>query len=144
MKKLWLKLKALVDKQFAFLKKHLEKGRVAVAVVNALKEAIDNPVADVLVHLTKTDLDDKLLEKARIVLPVVLTKLAIAHGIIAQAKSNSDVYGAVLDHIRKLLPEGRALFLAGIAGDLNVYLSDGKMSWSEGVELAQKIYREYL
>lgn len=140
MKKLWEKIKALVSKEFRLLKKFAEHGKVAYEFVQALKSAVENPVADWIVNITKTDLDNALLAKARVGINEILTRMAIAQGIIQQATSNSDVAAAIIAELKKRFPDGRKGFWVELAGEINVYLADGEISFAEGVSLSQKIF----
>jgi hypothetical protein len=143
MRKIWEKIKSLVSKQFRFIKEHSPKAEVAIAVVNAFKAAVDSPVADILVNVSKTDLDNELLEKARKILPGLLAKMALAKGIIDQATSNADVYAAVFAYLQKMFPEGRKGFWVEFGGELTVALADGKLTFPEGTYLSQLLYNEF-
>lgn len=67
-------IKRLKSKFNRFLEEHIE---TALHITQGIKNFIDSPVADVLVHLTPTTADDKVLEKTRKALAVAVQKLSI-------------------------------------------------------------------
>jgi hypothetical protein len=117
---------------------------VAVKVTHSLKNIIENPILDILTDIIPGDLDDKIHEKLRIVIPIVAQKLAIAHGILKESETNSNAVESIIEYLRS--PEVnvgvRASFWIMFSGELNKALSDDKISLSEAVALAQLVYIE--
>lgn len=127
-------------KEFELLKKNSE---VAVKITNSLKSIVESPILDVATYLIPGDLDDKILVKARSVVPRIAMEMAIAHGIIQQATTNQQVYAAIVEHIRKVHnPEGRVGFWLEFSARLNQALADGKIEFGEAASLAQIVYLE--
>jgi ADP-ribosylglycohydrolase len=117
---------------------------VAVKVTHTLKNAVESPVVDIITDIIPGDLDDKIHEKLRLIVPIVAQKLAIAHGILKQNETNSNAITAIVDYLRS--PEVnvgvRASFWIMFSGELNKALSDDKMTLAEAVALAQLVYTE--
>lgn len=127
-------------KEFELLKKNSE---AAVKITNSLKSIVESPILDVATYLIPGDLDDKILTKARNIVPRVAMEMAIAHGIIQQAATNQQVYAAIVEHIRNVHnPEGRVGFWLEFSARLNQALADGKIEFGEAASLAQIVYLE--
>jgi len=70
-----------------------DKVTIGVRVVELLKSCIDSPIADVITYIIPGELDDKIKDHLRAVLPVILEKWesmsgeAIYHGIATEINS---------------------------------------------------------
>lgn len=121
-----------------------KNSEVAVKVTYALKSAVESPVVDIITDIIPGDLDDKIHEKLRFIVPIVAQKLAIAHGILKESETNSNAITAIVEYLRS--PEVnvgvRASFWIMFSGELNKALSDDKMTLAEAVALAQLVYSE--
>lgn len=113
---------------------------VAVKITSILKKYVEDPASDLIVSIIPGDIDNIILAKLKKVLPVVLEKVSLAHGILLSSETDSDVVSAVIDHLKSISPELRAAFWVSFSGELNVALSDGKLSFAEAVALAQLVY----
>lgn len=133
MKKFFLKL-------FGFFKKH---SRVAVEVTNLLKKAVESNEAVMLTEIIPGELDDKILIALRRVLPRVVTEMAMAHRIFQSDANINAILEAVRAELGNRTKEARAEFWAMFTGKIAFYLSDGKLSLSEGIAAGQLVYFEF-
>lgn len=117
---------------------------VAVKVTYNLKKVVESPVLDVITDIIPGDLDDKIQEKLRLIVPIVAQKLAIANGILKESETDSNAVAAIIEYLKS--PElnigARVSFWIMFSGELNKALSDDKMTLSEAVALAQLVYTE--
>lgn len=136
---LWIKSKLgkLLDhfKDFAI---------VAVNVTSKLKSIVESETLDIAVDLIPGNIDNIVLSKIRLVLPLVIKKVSLAAGILEDADSNSDAIKKLILHLKSLNPEGRKAFWVMFAAELNIALSDGKLSFAEAVILTQMVYTEFI
>jgi hypothetical protein len=143
MKKLFEKLaffvQRLLGNVFAEFRKHSE---AAVRVTSKIKQLVESPITDVITTLIPGDIDDKIAEKLREVLPIALTKIAILHGILKENETNADVIGDIISNLKEMNPNARIAFWVMFSGELNVALSDGKLQLAEAFILAQMAYLE--
>jgi hypothetical protein len=143
MKKIFEKLssfvKNLFGNVFSELKKHSE---LAVKVTDNIKKLVESPIADVISVIIPGDADDILIAKARVVLPQVVEKVAILHGILKENDTNSDVVANIIENLKQLNPDARISFWVMFAAELNKALSDGKLTLAESFVLTQMSYIE--
>lgn len=114
----------------------------AVLIVGKIKSIVESEALDVAVDLIPGHIDNVVLAKARLIMPIVIKKLSLASGIIQESNTNSEAIEKFVQHLRSLNPEGRKAFWVTLAAEINVALSDGKLSFAEGVILTQLIYKE--
>jgi hypothetical protein len=119
--------------------KHAE---VSINVVEQLKNALNSNVTDIITALIPGNVDDLVVAKLKIILPVVLEKVALANNIVKVGKNQSEVIDLVLKHLKKANDDSKRLFWITFAAELNVALSDGKLTFSEGLLLSQLVYKE--
>ena len=121
------------------------RGEVAVKVTDMVKSVIENPLVNWVVLLTPNKTDDALLTKAKVLIPKVGVKVAMAMGILNQvneSETTEQAFGKVLEYVSQALPmEGRAIFYRELSGQLAEALSDGKISTAEAVALVQLIFK---
>lgn len=115
---------------------------VAVNITDKLKTIVESEVLDIVVDLIPGDVDDKILDKVRAILPIVIAKVSLSSNIIEGSESNSEAIAKLVEHLKSLNPEGRKAFWVLFSAELNIALSDGKLSFSEGVILSQLVYNE--
>ncbi len=143
MKKIFELLKGFVSKVFGtvldLFKQHAE---LAVRITELLKNIADSPVTDIVTALIPTDIDNLIVAKLRIVLPFVLEKVALANNIAKEGKTHEEVISLVLKHLKKANVDSKKMFWISFAAELNVALSDGKITFSEGIILSQLVYNE--
>jgi hypothetical protein len=114
----------------------------AVLIVGKLKTIVESDVVDIAVDLIPGNIDNLIVDKARIILPIVIKKLSLVSGIAQDSTTNSEAVSKFIEYLRGLEPEGRKAFWVTLAAEINIALSDGKLSFSEGVILTQLIYTE--
>lgn len=141
MKKLWRKIKLKVPVLFSKFKKTVENNiEPAIKVVNLVKDAVENPAANIIVAITPFNWDDEALKIAKMVLPKVLIELNIVKSIIG--KPTHEAVKAIVEEIRQYTPDARARFYEDLAVKVAYALADGKISGKELGELASFIYNE--
>jgi hypothetical protein len=118
--------------------------KVAVEVTTKLKFIVESEALDVAVDLIPGDLDNKILDKVRTILPIVIKKISLGAGIINESDSNSEAIQKFIAHLRSLNPEGRKAFWVTFAAEMNISLSDGKLTFAEAVILTQLTYTEFV
>lgn len=138
-KKLFAKVKELFSDSFDKLR--IFSG-VAVKVTAIMKEIVENPLLDITVDLTKTTKDNQILNKLKVIVPIVSNKIAVVHGILLVDDKQSDSVAKLLEYLRSISPEARVSFWILISGEVNKALADGKISLAEAVALAQLVYAE--
>jgi hypothetical protein len=143
MKKVWLKIQLffanIFGKEFAFLKKN---SGVAVKVTNILKDVVQSPLTSIVTSLIPGDVDNQIHKKLEAIIPRIAAEVALAHGIVQQAGAHHEMLAGIIEHVRKMLPEGRVGFWLEFSGRVNYALADGEISFAEAVALAQAVYAE--
>lgn len=144
-------MKDLIQKIIDFVKGRFQNlfeifrlnSEVAVKVTNTLKSIVESPITDYATDLIPGDLDDKIHEKLKVIIPIVAQKMAIAHGILSVNDRDTDAVSAIIEHLKNEVNPGLKIsFWIMFAGELNIALSDGKITLSEAVALSQIIYAE--
>lgn len=116
---------------------------VAVNVVNTLKKIVESDVTDYVTDLIPGDLDDKIHEKLKVIVPIVAQKIAIANGILSANDKDVDAVKAIVEHLKNEVNPGlKVSFWIMFAGELNMALADGQITLSEAIALSQLIYVE--
>lgn len=144
-KKIWETIKSLYEKLMGTTQKFVP---IAINIVEAIKKVTDSPVDDVVLYIVKTaipgDADDKIIDKVKSVVekwvPTILLELKIVHSISGMTNIN-DQLNAILTEVKKLSPETQAILWHGFASLCIEKLSDGKVTWSDGVALAEWFYQ---
>ena len=133
-----------VSKFDQLLDKFRQESDVAVKITDKIKNIVldTRPYIDILTDIIPGDLDDKIHDKIVDIVPKVAEKVAIANGILKANDKNSDALGAVIEYLKNTYPGVQQSFWIVFSGELNVALSDGKLSLSEGISLAQYVYQE--
>lgn len=145
LKKIWDFIKNLYEGLVGTTKKYIPIG---IKVVDAIKKVMDSPVDDVILSILNMaipgDADDKLVAKAKVVLeewiPKILLELKIVEGISNITGTNEQLQ-AILNELKKLSPETQAIMWHGIASLIIEKLSDGELSWSDSVAIAEYYYK---
>ena len=116
---------------------------IAVKVTSKLKEIVESPITDIITDLIPGDIDDKIHEKLKIIIPKVAFKVAIAHGILSVETKDSDALGLIIEHLKKEVNPGlKVSFWVMFSGELNKALADDKITLAEAIGLSQLIYSE--
>lgn len=111
----------------------------SIQIVDALKNAVNSPVIPIVTALIPGTLDDYIINKLSKVLPKVIKALHIA-----ECSSNQDPHQlmlCIIENVKKYEPIERAVTYHSFAALLSVYLSDGKITWSEAVHLTEYLYK---
>lgn len=145
MKKLLKQIKEFIiinilQKPFEFFKQH---SSVAVNVTQKIKVMVESPVADIVTDIIPTDVDDKIHEKLKVLMPKIAYKVAVAHNILSVSDNHQESITLVIEELKKLNKENRVGFWILFAGELNKALSDDRLTISEAVTLTQLVYSEY-
>ena len=113
--------------------------KLAVAVVDALYVAVDNPAADIITTLTPTVLDDKLLLWLRAYLPNFLKQFKI-FASVADLTDPQEIIVKVSEILQSLDyadKNGERLKIAvALAIDIT---ADGKLDWADAVKIIQAL-----
>ena len=112
----------------------------SVAVVEALKKAVESPVTTVIVNIIPGHLDNEIIIKLKKVLPEVLRVLKISDECL-KLESLDEIVNCVVTKLKTYTEDGRAVQYHNIASLLSVYLSDKKISWKEAVHLAEYTFQ---
>lgn len=143
MKKIFEFLKGLVNKALGsvldLFRKHAE---LAVSITERLKQVVDSPVADVVTVLIPGDVDSVIVARLRKELPKVLEKLALATNILKEGETSSDVIALVLEYLKTANVDAKKMFWVTFAAEVNLVLSDGKITFSEAVIISQLVFNE--
>lgn len=116
-----------------------------ISVTNALKYTVDNPVTDILVKITPTQVDDAILAKIKAVLPKVIEKTALAQKWLAMQKemTTNELLQAIISELKNTQDAGEwQKFWAEFSGMFLYYMADGKLTVGEAIALAQWYYNE--
>lgn len=131
--------KSLFDKSFQIFKKN---SAVAVKVTQYLKIFVESGIADKIVNIIPGDLDNEILYHLKIQLPKVSFKIAILHKIMTESDNPNDAVSNIIAYLQSLNSEARIGFWITFAGELNLALSDGKLTYTEAIILTQLAYKE--
>lgn len=139
----------------AFIKKmpkHVQKiAPIAIKIVEILKAANSDPRTDsilgLITHLIPGDKDDKLVANIRKTLDEnvwkVLEELVWIENN-AQIENEWERRQAILDKLVTYTDDARKIILHGIASLIIEKASDGKITWSEAIEIAEKYYQDMI
>lgn len=143
MKKLINKLnffiRTLFDKAYKVAKAN---SVIAVRVTQMLKTVVESPFMDIVTDIIPIDYDDEILYILRREIPKVAMKVAIFSNIVQESDKSADAVEKIILYLKGLNPQGRLGFWVTFAGELNIALSDGKLTFNESVILTQLAYNE--
>lgn len=137
MKKFILFLKNLISKTKALSLKFVKP---SIAVVELLKAAIDSPLTPIVTALIPGGLDDLIATRLKISLPIVLQTLGYIED--SAGLTNDEIVQRALAKIKLFNNEQKDAAYHNISSLLSTYLSDGKLTWSEAIHLAEVTYRQ--
>lgn len=144
MKKLFAKVQAFIQKIFGNSLEYLKKNSaMAVKVTELLKKYVESPISDVAVNIIPGELDNAALIALRKVVPDVVVRVAIFHGIVQSSVVPSEAIDKILLYLKSMNKEARAGFWITFAAQINMALSDGKLTFNEAVILSQLVYKEF-
>lgn len=114
----------------------------AVTIVENLKMILNSSVTDLVTILIPGSKDDLLVAYLREIVPPILEKTIIALNIVKQNNSKTKVIEKGLEFLKVATKEQKSLFYITFAAELNIALSDGKITFGEAVILSQLVYRQ--
>lgn len=138
-----------MKKIFLFLTKLFNNARYwvnrvvvpSITVVEHLKLLVENPITDIANDLIPGHWDDALVKLLRKYLPLVLQVLGISVDCVNKEDPEAVMICAI-EALKKLHPDGQAMKFHEIAVLLIRYSSDGKLTWSESIHLAEMTYQQ--
>jgi hypothetical protein len=117
-----------------------ELAPVAIGVVQCVKKFVDSPIADVITSIIPGNIDDRLKEKLRAILPDVIIKMQLVD-TIANIEDRNEQLKAILEKLKLSSDEAQNVFYHGLASLILEKLSDGKLTWTESVVIAEYYYK---
>lgn len=138
MRKIFAFLKKLFSNSQALIKKYV---RPSVEVVNLLKTFFDSPAVPILTAIIPGNIDDVLAVKIKTTLPVVLKVLGLADECVNRLNGET-VLQCAIARLRLMKEPAQKAAAHNIAVLLAEYLSDGRLTWTECVHLAEITYNE--
>jgi len=142
MKDLLKKIKNTFDKLVTFGFNALKsKSGLAVIITQNLKMAVESGAVAGLISLIPYKLAPVIYATVLRIVPQVAAKVAIAHNILQASEANSEVISKLIVELQKLTKDERKQVWIDFAAKLNVYLSDGDLSWKEAIDSTQQAYK---
>lgn len=142
MKDLLKKIKNTFDKLVTFGFNALKsKSGLAVIITQNLKMAVESGAVAGLISLIPYKLAPVIYATVLRIVPQVAAKVAIAHNILQTSEANSEVISKLIVELQKLTKDERKGIWIDFAAKLNVYLSDGDLSWKEAIDSTQTAYK---
>lgn len=138
MRKIILFLKKLFSKSRLLIEKAVKP---SIAVVEALKALLDSPAVPLITAIIPGNIDDVLAARIKNFLPVILKMLGYADECI-NAKTGDAILQCALAKLRSANDPQKHAAWHNIASNLSMYLSDGKLTWSEAIHLAEMVYND--
>lgn len=112
----------------------------AMKVIDLLRIVINNPAVDFLTALTKTDLDDRIVEGVRRWLPEV----AEAWGLVVDARNKTigEILIVLMNYLNGLPEVTKNRLYREFAAQLAELMADGKLSYADAIVLVQLYFNE--
>lgn len=123
---------------------------VAVNVVQAVKKAIESETFDIVKEIVKSlvpSTADFVIDKAVEIAKQNIPKLAIQLEIIksiSNIDNNTEQLQEALIALKDVFGIKWETFCTGLAQEILVVLSDGKVTWAEAAILSKRYYDEYV
>lgn len=152
MKKVINKIKVFIKRLYmGIVKKTRVVLPVAINIVETIKKVVDSPVdnvvSEIIANAIPGEADDAIITKSRLfienVLPQVLTQLVIIDSI-SNIDNPNDQLKVILDKLKLSSDETKAVVYHGLASLILTDLSDGKLTWSESVEISEYYYSKII
>jgi hypothetical protein len=121
---------------------------IAINIVESVKSVMDTPVDDIILEIIKKSIpgsaDDVLIDKIKSVvekyIPMVLLQLQIVDSI-ANITDKNEQLKAILERIKLSSNETQNIVWHGLGALILEKLSDGKISWSDSVVIAEYYFK---
>lgn len=125
---------------FAKFPEELKKAvHVGVVITENLKKFVDSGVADVITAIIPGEWDDNLKAKLRQQLPIILTNLKLADSC-ADETDPDKIVACAIKTLQSIEGNFSNAFLHSLSILIAETVSDGKISWSDGVYILQWYY----
>jgi len=135
--KIWQEIKDL----FSAIPSELRTAiHIGVIVTENVKNFVDSPAADILTTLIPGDADDEIKKLLRAKLPTILAELKLADGC-AGLTDPAQITDCAVKVLQSLDKNVQSAFLHNLAIMVTQVVADGKLTWSEGVYLAEWYYQ---
>lgn len=119
-----------IEKWFQKLPKPIQMAlHVGVAVTDKLKNFVESDVADILTAVIPGDIDDKIKEKLREKLPVILVELKLAEK--CSGLTGQELVACAIDTLRQMSADYKKGFLDELAVQIALVYADGKLTWDD-------------
>lgn len=133
---IWKGFKALWNRVEKIIQDNIH---VSVLVVQNFKTIVDSPATDILTALIPGDIDDKIKDKLRQVLPKVLTTLKIIED--CSHLTDQELVNCIAVRLVTATEEYKDHIFHGLAVQLAKELSDGRLTFSDAIALVEWYYR---
>lgn len=143
MKKIALSVWNWIKGALGTIAKELEDpAKIVIQVVNAIKDYVFNPAVDILTSLTRTGLDNKVVDIVRQYLPGILAKMMVGEGIIKSVASNdlSSLLRIFSEYLQKVTIENRGKWWADIAALLLPFIAGKPVPKPIAFAVSQGVY----
>lgn len=132
---MFINFKKLADWFLSFFRKAgeflQEPAAIAVRVVNILKDYIANPVVDFITMLTRTDIDDRVVEQIRLYFPGVIKAILLGERIVeGLVKADmASLIRTLSEYLGRLSKEAKGRWWAELAAQLlTILLPKGEVT----------------
>lgn len=134
------------------LPKHVQKiAPIAIHIVEKLKDANADPrttsILGLITHLIPGDKDDQLVAKLRQTIDDNVWRVLEELIWVKDVANIEDEWvrrQAILDKLKTMTNDSKKIVLHGIASLIIEKASDGKITWAEAIEIAEKYYQEMI
>ncbi len=103
---------------------------IGVIITENLKKFVESGTADVLTSIIPGDLDDKIKERLRKELPVILVKLKLAEQCSNETEPDKLVLCAI-KVLQSIEGDFKKDFYDALAVQIGLVYADGKVTWDE-------------
>jgi len=142
LKKFFRKIGQFFEKLFKGLLPELKKAvHVGVTITNAIKEfdLANGGTVDIITKLIPGEWDDKLKEKVRDELPMIMVQLQLVDNTMTLTNKDEIVASAVKT-LQQLSGDYRSAFLNSLAIIVAQVAADGKLDWNDAAYILKWYY----
>lgn len=139
LKKIWTGIKKLFDGLTPKLQSAIHIG---VTIVEKIKNFVAGPGADVLTIIIPGDLDDKIKEKLREMLPKIFTELKLVEQCAGETDPNKIVECGI-NTLQQISGDFQSAFLHDLSILIAQVAADGKLTWSDAVFILEWYYKHH-
>lgn len=113
---------------------------LAIQLVENMQNYYDDGTVDVLTKIIPGQTDNRLAEEVRKLLPDLLIDLHLTNDCLHAGDTNAIIQCGIRT-LQNSSKDAKKILTHGIAVKLVEVFSDGKVTWSEGVGLAEYIFQ---